>query len=302
MPKLDDELQYINAVKWIHENPQDKRISDEIKENFLCFNTLLPKNKIELLITLCELSEKKTSPLEIEKSLPWLMFDLDALPNELLMEIKCHLKNNSDKGNLASTSRRMYHLFQPKRLLDKFLERVAFRMQDTVEALFTNLYKGHVEKVQEALRYRGKFTDYSGRKFNCTAYEYAYWARDTHMCRMLEHYMDDVTKAQMLACINEIERFDEKTKQPVGLRYQQNDAEHRSAHFDLTPLITALREFIEANNFIAIEEAWGRVGQTQRHVPAHVLRNIADKTVRLLTYRLLMLIERIYPKKYCREI
>jgi hypothetical protein len=64
------------------------------------------------------------------------------------------------------------------------------------------------EHTQTLLRTPGVFTDYSGRTFNCTAYEYAYWAKDTHMCRMLERHMDDETKAYMLARIDEIERID----------------------------------------------------------------------------------------------
>lgn len=68
-------------------------------------------------------------------------------------------------------------------------------------------------------------TDYSGRTFNCSAYEYAYWAKDTHMCRMLERYMDEETKAQILARIT--------INDDTGLSYQQNGAVYQSSHFDL---------------------------------------------------------------------
>ncbi len=277
MPRQADKLLYSNAVKWIHENPQDQRISEEIKQDFLRFNALPTENKVQLLLTLNTLLKTTGLPHEVEKSLPYLTFDLDALPDDMLLEMGSHLKNESDMSNLVSTSKRMYTLFQPTRLLNKFLQRVAYGEQDKAEHLFTELYQGNVEKIQIALCCQKRFTDYSGRTFHCSAYEYAYWAKDTHMCRMLERYMDDATKATMLARINEIERIDEATQKPVGLKYQQNGAEHRSAHFDLTPLITALHEYVNgyhewaaASNAAAMSAAWMKVGMAQRDVPAHV--------------------------------
>ena len=80
-------------------------------------------------------------------------------------------------------------------------------------------------------------TDYSGRTFKCTAYEYAYWAKDRHMCRMLEGSMDEKTKALMLKRCEEIEK--------KGLTYTQNGKEIKgSKHFDLTPLKTALKNML----------------------------------------------------------
>ncbi len=271
MPTKVDESLYSNAVKWMNENHQDKSISDEIKQDFLRFNTLPPENKVQLLITLNTLLETTGLPQEIEISLPWLMFDLDGLPEELLVEIGSHLKNESDKSNLVRTSKKIHSLFQPIRLLDKFLERVAYGEQDTAERLFTDVYQGNEEKIQIALCCKRRFTDYSGRTFNCTAYEYAYWAKDTYMCRMLEHYMDDPTKAQTLARIDKIEN--------TGLSYQQHGDEHQSAHFDLIPLKTALQEYLNGNGqdawFADIfrderEAAWMKVGMAQRDVPAHI--------------------------------
>jgi hypothetical protein len=71
-----------------------------------------------------------------------------------------------------------------------------------------------------------KFTDYSGRTFNCTAYEYAYWAKDTHMRRMLERHMDDATKTSMLSKVNEMERS--------GLAYEQHGIEYKNPHYDVS--------------------------------------------------------------------
>ncbi len=89
--------------------------------------------------------------------------------------------------------------------------------------------------------------------------------------------MNDYTKATMLARINEIERIDEATGNPVGLVYQQDGAQHRSAHFDFTPLITALQEYVNgynawhnAFNWNEMHHTWMKVGMAQRDVPAHV--------------------------------
>ncbi len=123
--------------------------------------------------------------------------------------------------------------------------------------------------IQSALLHQGTLTTYAGETFNCSAYEYAYWAKDTHMCRMLERYMDDETKAQMLTRIDAIEAH--------GLPFQQNDEEHRSAHFDFTPLKEAYQRYLSgydawlaANDWNAMNAAWWDVGKAQRNVPAHV--------------------------------
>lgn len=270
MPTPADELLYIDAVEWINKNPKDERISENVKEDFLNFNKLRPEKKIELIITLNKLLETTGLPEKIAQSLPWMKFDVNALPNELILKIKDDFLNESAIRSLGGTSRTAHSFFElPKRLLDKFLQRVAYGEQHKVEALFTKVYQGDVEKIQQALLHEGRFTDYSGRTFNCTAYEYAYWAKDTHMCRMLEHFMDDATKAIMLERVKEIER--------TGLPYIQDGVAYCTHHFDFSPLIQALRFYVEnheawsdTNNRDAIEAAWMAVGKVQRDVPAHV--------------------------------
>lgn len=154
-----------------------------------------------------------------------------------------------------------------------FLHDVAKGKQEEAEALLTIT----PANTQTLLRASGIFTDYSGRTFNCTAYEYAYWAKDTHMCRMLESHMDEETKAFMAARIDEMERIDAATGQPVGLVYQQAGQEHRSAHFDFTPLKEAYQRYLAgydawyaAQNWAAIDAAWWDVGKAQRNIPVHV--------------------------------
>ena len=98
---------------------------------------------------------------------------------------------------------------------------VAKGNQDGAEAIL----KASDDK-QTLLRTASKFTDYSERTFNCTAYEYAYWAKDTHMCRMLERHMDDATKTFMLNKVNEMENS--------GLAYQQHGVEYKNPHYDVS--------------------------------------------------------------------
>lgn len=52
------------------------------------------------------------------------------------------------------------------------------------------------------------------------AYEYAYWAKDTNMCRKLEPYMDEDTKIDMLKRCENIGEF--------GLTYEQHGVSRNS--------------------------------------------------------------------------
>ena len=126
----------------------------------------------------------------------------------------------------------------PKEVVDACHALPAFK----VRALLDDVAKGKQEEAnttlqsaedkQALLRTPGKFTDYSGRSFRCTAYEYAYWAKDTHMQRMLERHMDDETKALMLEKVNEIERS--------GLAYQQHGLSYKNAHYDTSFILKDL--------------------------------------------------------------
>lgn len=126
----------------------------------------------------------------------------------------------------------------PKEVVDACHALPAFK----VRALLDNVAKGKqdeantilqsAEDKQALLRTPGKFTDYSGRTFRCTAYEYAYWAKDTHMQRMLERHMDDDTKALMLGKVNEIEGS--------GLAYQQHGLSYKNVHYDMSFILKDL--------------------------------------------------------------
>jgi hypothetical protein len=142
----------------------------------------------------------------------------------------------------------------PEALMDKLndvqLERLPKEVVDACRALPTfkirelldDVAKGKQDEAhtilessedkQTLLRTPGKFTDYSGRTFRCTAYEYAYWAKDTHMQRLLERHMDDETKAFMLEKIDAIEHS--------GLAYQQHGLPYQNAHYDMSFILKNL--------------------------------------------------------------
>jgi hypothetical protein len=103
----------------------------------------------------------------------------------------------------------------------EFLDAVAKGKQGEAHAILEES-----EDKQALLRAHAHFTDYSGRTYNCTAYEKAWWDKDTHMRRMLEGHMDEETKRQLLKKIDEIER--------TGLDYKQHGVPYRNAHYDMS--------------------------------------------------------------------
>jgi hypothetical protein len=239
------------------------------------FSSLVSFSGSSLGAELRTLNEKRplTSDELPDEEQPVIPNRLGKLPMELVNMVASHL-TNQDVREWAMSSRQAYSIFPAPNILGKFLECIAYGQQDKAERLLSNVFNGQQEKIQQVLRYQGKFTDYSGRTFNCTAYEYAYWAKDTHMCRMLERHMDDETKAYMLARIDEIERIDEATGQPIGLVYSQAGQEHRSAHFGFTPLKEAyqhLAGYDEWSAAQAFQAAWMEVGIAQRDMPVHVV-------------------------------
>ena len=207
-------------------------------------------------------------PVEMPHKNAWVAGDIDIEPEVLLARVTDEQFEKLPEA--VKVACRAHPIFQMR----QFLTDVAKGKQDEADALLT----ASSGNKQDLLRTPGIFTDYSGRTFNCSAYEYAYWAKDTHMCRMLERHMDDETKASMLARIDEIERIDEATGQPIGLVYSQAGQEHRSAHFGFTPLKEAYQRYLAgydawsaAQNWDAMKAAWMEVGIAQRDMPVHVV-------------------------------
>ncbi|KGP63984.1 hypothetical protein EP47_08795, partial [Legionella norrlandica] len=96
--------------------------------------------------------------------------------------------------------------FKPQIDAKQFLQHVAYGQQIEAEVLL----KKAPQLAQELLRANNiPFTDYSGRTFTCTAYEYAWWAKDSHMQRMLEKYIkqDEETRPLILERVKAIEEL-----------------------------------------------------------------------------------------------
>lgn len=204
-----------------------------------------------------------------------------------------------DKKDNAIVSFQLNALASELHLLN-FLHCVARGQQDEAENLLNKpMEKGNYKNLLLA---KETFTDYSGRTFVCTAYEYAYWAKDTHMCRMLEKHMDENIKSEMLKRCETIEKGGLKYSQQLN----QTDGTQRveqfcTKHFDFTPLKTALERYIQGFDNWSWDErktAWMAVGIAQRDLPVHVINEYCwpdrtfhplpafneDKLPRVVTY------------------
>ncbi|RUR25887.1 hypothetical protein [Legionella qingyii] len=266
---------YEKAVRQIIENNTAfANIPNQIKNQFLNFYTLHSNEQLELMDDLSKIAGLPNEMLEMMSQFPYF----DTIPLDIIKEIGSYLKKKEPKEDthtsaFVATHKRLHALFQPDRLKDllpQLLLYVATGKQDKVKKI--------LDMHPELLLKTGTVTDYSGRTFkDISAYEYAYWAKDTHMCRMLEQYMDPETKAEMLKRCEAIEMN--------GLTYIKNGVEHKgSKHFDFTPLKNALKNYLdgydgwfETNNWTAIESAWMKVGIAQRDIPVHVANEYCRK-------------------------
>lgn len=197
---------------------------------------------------------------------------INLLPPEMVVKIIEDYLNPNELVKAALASKETFFVNAQRKLaLNKKAHElstdVAHGKQAEVEQL---LIKLPIVKAQQLLLTSVPFTDYSGRTFHCTAYEYAYWAKDTHMCRMLEQQMDADTKTSMLKRCEAIEKD--------GLTYKQHGEIKNSKHFKFKPLKTALTHYVQGYNswsntgdYTAMKAAWMAVGLAQRDVPVHVI-------------------------------
>lgn len=194
---------------------------------------------------------------------------INLLPAEMIEEILSYFEPK-ELVTVSMASKETFFVHAERRLItNKARHLSTFVAQGKQEEAKQLLEKSL--NTQTLLLTPSFFTDYSSRTFNCTAYEYAYWAKDTHMCRMLEQLMDAGTKKVMLEYCEAIERD--------GLSHQRNgDKITGSKHFDFTPLITALSDYVQKYgnwfntcSFKAMNAAWMAVRLAQRDVPVHVI-------------------------------
>ena len=172
------------------------------------------------------------------------------------------LGSKEGRSSLSGASSAKERVARNELQLGEFLHHVARGERNAAEEM--------VRENRELLIQAGEFTDPSGRRFHCTAYQYAYWSKYTHMRRMLESYMDEGAKVFLHACI-----FDSRTGLARNLSYSQDGVEVQSANFDLAPLIDALRVYVDSHVDSQrgpgapdkASKAWLRVGRLQLHLP-----------------------------------
>ena len=235
-----------------------------------------------------------------------IKLDLSIMDNNALQSLYEELNTHQDpklKQALLTQFKQELPDFKPQIDAKAFLQYVAYGKQDEAEALL----KVNPELAQELLRAHNiAFTDYSGRAFECTAYEYAYWAKDAHMMRMLEKHMDAETKSFIFNRVLDIEKPENPNGSPAffanlnaplkrnkGLDYTTKNENgeiihHNETHFSLQPLIDALQHYINAYyespkateaDWEALDKIWAEeVGRAQRHVPAHIAQEYCNPT------------------------
>ncbi|KGP63059.1 hypothetical protein EP47_09000 [Legionella norrlandica] len=232
----------------------------------------------------------------IHADLKEVELDLSKMDNHALQVLYEDINRYEDpklKKTLLTQFKQERPDFKPKIDARQFLQHVAYGQQDEAEAL---LQKEDPQLAQELLKADNiAFTDYSGRTFTCTAYEYAYWAKDSHMQRMLEKHirLDEDTRQFILERVQQIEELVNlppdaglfEHPKPRGLHYttrdeQGNTIDHWETHFDLTPLKRALEHYVKEYNekpnksgadWEQLDKIWvEEVGRAQRDVPAHI--------------------------------
>jgi hypothetical protein len=236
----------------------------------------------------------KNEPIQtIEVNLDLSTMDNNAL--QAVYEDITAFENPKLKHALLTQFKHERPDFKPQINAKAFLQYVAYGQQEEAEVLL----KENRELAQELLiAHNIAFTDYSHRTFKCTAYEYAYWAKDAHMMRMLEKYMNAATKSFILKRVLEIEKPenpnaspdffanpDVQLKRNKGLEYTTKNEnsetiKHNETHFSLKPLKDALKNFINVetrsgtdfeHEWVALDKLWVEsVGRVQRQVPAHI--------------------------------
>lgn len=197
----------------------------------------------------------------------------NQLPEDIVPHVIAGFLSSTHQLNLALSYKANLRLLKPILDITPFKTCVAWGEQADVLRLLQESKTKDRHDTPNLLLAVEPFTDYSGRTFTCTAYEYAYWAKDRYMLRMLEAQMDEPTKEAMSRRIDKLEQ--------QGLTYTQHGKTIAgSKYFDITPLKAAYEDYIriytvweQANHpdagRDAVVTAWMTVGKAQRDLPVH---------------------------------
>jgi serine/threonine protein kinase len=197
--------------------------------------------------------ELEKNPLEpkLKKSALSLPTSLDIKKPVISEAVSLHL------GILSSNPQTLMPAPKPltepmnAKALEQLLRSVAEGEQDKAEAL--------IQKDNNLLLQAGNMMDLSGREFkNITAFQYALWAIDWHMWKMIQKYLPE-------------------EQQRTQFEELETKGTAHGKHFNFRPLIEALQTYVEN-----IEKVWKydrrardhwckAVGGMQVLVPAHVM-------------------------------
>jgi hypothetical protein len=156
-----------------------------------------------------------------------------------------------------------------------------------VLALLQHVVRGEQAQAEEFIKMNRNLIfakedviDYSGRRFkNISAWEYALWAYDRHMWKMLLKYIPKDQIPLALAQLNNLEKngitytISETVTDPETKAEQTRERTITEPHYDFA-LIDALQTFVDDNEEWSHEqcvEYWRKtVGGAQRLVPVYV--------------------------------
>ncbi|KTD49887.1 hypothetical protein Lrub_0329 [Legionella rubrilucens] len=254
---LDFQVLQEKAVKWMDEKTKlAPSALEKYRKKIGDFFSLPVNEQLELISDLSAIKHLPKAIKNLTDHYPYFQ----TMPNDALKVISSYFEKEKDISAFIATHKRFRTLLQPARLDDLLLLNVVNGNQKKVEAI--------VAMHPELLLVPSTVTDYSLRTFKqITPYEYAYWAKDTHMRRLLEKYMDADTAAEILTRCEDMDKN--------GVSYMQNGVEVKgSVHFDFTPLKTAMKEYIDirlhTHNPDALQQIWLKVGIAQYDAPVHV--------------------------------
>lgn len=206
--------------------------------------------------------------------------NIDLLPDEMIGEIKdflafhkhpiTSLENERDQSNFALSCHRFYQCAQDERLLSKLGNFVIAGNQDKAQKI--------LQIRPDLVAKRGLISDWSGRVFYCSPFEYALWALDVkYMCPMMlgclpRNKTGEVLKRQLL---EQAQAVGEN-----GLCYKLDDQVYQEKYFSLELLKNVLKIYIEGFAIWSLskqEEYWCTViGKVQLLLPAHIRQHYCD--------------------------
>lgn len=198
----------------------------------------------------------------------------NKLPDDALRHIASFLILPR-QAMMPTMSKESHKLYQEDLLFAKFMYLIAIEGEDNQNKA-ENMLKRYPKLISRFISSQRDLTDAAGRHFTqpMSAYEYAFWAGDTRMCRMMEKYMTEEIKANVLKQCKNIEA------RGVGFTLNGELTEN-SKHFDFQPIIEAYRAYIAAamplvNNWhdeeawASMDKFWLKIGKELAKVPIHV--------------------------------